>query len=300
MPNGPQLSSDRLRFSTVTVGAQSIRLAEGGARRAQRTLLLFNGIGASIETVADFAARFERTRVVTFDVPGVGDSPAPMLPYRLREIARLAAAVLDQLGLEQVDVFGVSWGGAAAQEFAIRYPRRCRTLTLAATSAGFVMLPGQLRVLRRLLSPRRYFDPAHLMRIGGELYGGVLRTERELLRVHAYALRCPSQVGYLYQLLAAWGWTSWHKLHRIQAPTLILMGADDPIVPPVNGRILAARLRHATVETIDCGHLFVLTRPGEIARRVEQFLAQPVRAKVNINLQRAANAASAAETGDAS
>ena len=68
-------------------------------------------------------------------------------------------------------------------------------------------------------------------------------------------------------------WTSWHRLHRVQAPTLVLMGADDPIVPPVNGRIVAARLKRVTLETVDCGHLFVLTRPRETARRVERFIA---------------------------
>ena len=172
----------------------------------------------------------------------------------------------------------VSWGGAPAQEFAIHYPQRCSSLTLAATCAGFVMLPGQLSVLLKLLSPRRYIDSAYLQKVGGKLYGGAIRTERELLRAHAQALRAPSRVGYLYQLFAAWGRTSWHKLHRVQAPALILMGADDPIVPPINGNILAARLRDAVVETIDCGHLFVITRPREIARRVERFLKeQPLR-----------------------
>jgi poly(3-hydroxyoctanoate) depolymerase len=86
-------------------------------------------------------------------------------------------------------------------------------------------------------------------------------------------MRAPSHRGYLYQLLALWGWTSWHRLHRIQAPTLVLMGVDDPIVPPVNGRIIAARVRRARLETVDCGHLFVLTRPVETARRVERFIA---------------------------
>lgn len=292
---------EALRTRTVTIGSQVLRVAEGGAPSASRTLVVFNGIGASVETVAPFAAGFEHTRVLTFDVPGVGGSPPPPLPYRLRRIATLAEGVLDERGLGEVDVFGVSWGGAAAQEFALRHPQRCRSLTLAATSAGFVMLPGQPNVLRKLLSPRRYFDPAHLMRIGGELYGGALRTERELLRVHAHALRSPTRVGYLYQLLAAWGWTSWHRLHRIHVPTLILMGADDPIVPPVNGRIMAARLRHAVLETVDCGHLFVLTRPREIARRIERFLAQPARrAGANVNPQRDAFPSSAAEPGDAS
>lgn len=263
-----------LATTDVTVDGQRLRVAVGGAARAPRVLLLFNGIGASTETVGMFAQQFEHTRVVSFDVPGVGGSPTPRLPYRLRDVARLAAGVLDALGVERVHVFGVSWGGAAAQEFALRQPQRCASLTLAATSAGMVMLPGQLSVLLKLLSPRRYLDPAYLMRIGGRLYGGALRTERELLEIHAQAMLGPSHLGYLYQLLAMVGWTSWHRLPRIEARTLILMGADDPIVPPVNGRILAARLPNATVELIDCGHLFVLTRPREIAQRVEAFLRE--------------------------
>ena len=257
----------------ITVGTQTVRIAQGGARHGARTLLVFNGIGASVETLAPFMAAFEHTRVLTFDVPGVGASPAPLLPYRMREVARLATGVLDAFDVAQADVFGVSWGGAAAQEFAIRQRARCRSLTLAATNAGMVMVPGNLAVLLRLLSPRRYLDPSYLMRIGGKLYGGVLRTERELLHIHSHALRGPSQRGYFYQLLATVGWTSWHRLHRVTVPALVLMGRDDPIVPPVNGRILAAGLPRATVETIDCGHLFVLTRPREIAQRVERFIA---------------------------
>ena len=264
-----------LAAQTVTIGRQPIRYVVGGAQGkfvAPRTLLLFNGIGASIETARRFMDAFTQVRVVAFDVPGVGASPTPPLPYRLRHVARMAAGLLDHLGIDAADVFGVSWGGAAAQEFALRHPERVRTLTLAATCAGFVMVPGEPRVLVKMLSPRRYLDPAYLMQVGGQLYGGILRLERDLLKVHADALRGPSQRGYLYQLLAIWGWTSWHRLHRVQAPTLVLMGEDDPIVPPVNGRIVAARLPRATLETVDCGHLFVLTRPEETARRVERFI----------------------------
>ena len=83
-----------------------------GPPEAERTLLLFNGIGASLETVAPFAAHFRDTRIVTFDVPGVGGSPTPALPYRLSWLSRLAARLLDVLGIGEVDVFGVSWGGA--------------------------------------------------------------------------------------------------------------------------------------------------------------------------------------------
>jgi hypothetical protein len=64
------------------------------------------------------------------------------------------------------------------------------------------MVPGQPGVLLKLLSPRRYFDPAYLLQVGGELYGGVLRLRHDLLHLHAGAIRRPSRRGYLYQLLA--------------------------------------------------------------------------------------------------
>ena len=265
-------SKHPLTAQFIHLDGRRVRIAIGGAPKATRTMLLFNGIGASIETVAPFIECFERTRVVAFDVPGVGESPVPSLPYRLPGLADLAARLLDALGIDEADVFGVSWGGAAAQEFAIRHATRCRTLTLAATSAGFVMVPGRPGVLLKMLSPRRYLDPSYLVRIGGELYGGALRFEHDLLQMHAQAMREPSRLGYLYQLIATLGWTSWHRLHRVKAPVLVLMGADDPIVPPINGRILAGSLRDATLETIDCGHLFVLTQPAATARRIERFI----------------------------
>ena len=62
--------------------------------------------------------------------------------------------------------------------------------------------------------------------------------------------------------------------------TLVLTGARDPIVPPVNGRIIAAGLPQATLETVDCGHLFVLTRAAQTARRVERFMDQHATARV--------------------
>ena len=65
---------------TLRVSEQNLRVATMGPADAERTLLAFNGIGASLETVAPFAERFRRTRIVTFDVPGVGGSPARSCP----------------------------------------------------------------------------------------------------------------------------------------------------------------------------------------------------------------------------
>jgi poly(3-hydroxyalkanoate) depolymerase len=257
---------------TLRVAGQEVRVALHGRDTARRTLLVFNGIGASLETVAPFAAHFRDTRVVTFDVPGVGGSPAPALPYRFSWLARLAARLLDALGIDEVDVFGVSWGGALAQQFAHDHPARSRSLTLAATCAGFVMAPGDPRVLLRLATPRRYADPAYMLEVGPDIYGGQLRHDRALLAEHAEAMRAVGRRGYLYQLLAGVGWTSWLWLPRLHLPALILMGADDPIVPTVNGRIIASRLPDARLEIVGCGHLFILTDPAGTAARIEGFI----------------------------
>lgn len=256
----------------LRVGEQNLRVATMGPADAKRTLLAFNGIGTSLETVAPFAEQFMRTRIITFDVPGVGGSPAPKIPYRLSWLSRLASRLLDELGIGAVDVFGVSWGGALAQQFAHDHPERSRTLTLAATSAGFIMVPGHPRVLSKLATPRRYTDPDYMLAVGPDIYGGQLRSDRRRLEEHAAALHAGTSRGYLFQLLAGVGWTSWLWLPQLRLPVLIMMGLDDPIVPAVNSRILASRLPDARLEMVECGHLFILTHPQETAQTIERFL----------------------------
>jgi poly(3-hydroxyalkanoate) depolymerase len=264
----------RTETRTLEVAGQTLRIATMGPVEAERTLLVFNGIGASLEAVEPFAERFRRTRIVTFDVPGVGGSPTPRLPYRLSWLSRLADRLLDELDIGAVDVFGVSWGGALAQQFAHDHPERSRTLTLAATSAGFIMVPGHPRVISKLATPHRYTNADYMLTVGPDIYGGQLRSDRRLLEKHATALRTGSSRGYLYQLMAGVGWTSWLWLPQLKMPVLIMMGADDPIVPVVNGRIMARRLRNVRLEVVDCGHLFILTHPEKTAQTIEQFLLE--------------------------
>ncbi len=256
----------------LTTRGQDWRVQLCGPADASRTLLLCNGIGASLETVAPFARHFKRTRLLAFDVPGVGGSPTPALPYRFSNLTRMLNDILDQLGIGAVDVFGVSWGGALAQQFAHDFLNRSRTLTLAATAAGMVMVPGNISVLAKMASPRRYSDPDHMMNIAADIYGGEMRFNKELLKDHTAAMKSGGKKGYLYQLMAGYGWTSFLWLPRITIPALILMGNDDPLVPPVNGRIMASRLPDATLEYVDCGHMFMLTQAEQVAERIETFL----------------------------
>jgi pimeloyl-ACP methyl ester carboxylesterase len=137
------------------------------------------------------------------------------------------------------------------------------------------MVPGRPRVLWRMLSPKRYRSPDHLARIGPQLYGGVLRRQPEHLRRHVEHIRAPRGRGYLYQLLAVWGWTSLPWLPLLRQPTLVLAGRDDPIVPLVNARLLAALLRRARLHIVDDGHLLLVTSAERVAPVVQAFLSEP-------------------------
>lgn len=255
------------------VGGQMLRVGVRRGDEARPALLIFNGIGANIELVKPFLDALDGREAIVFDVPGVGGSPAPTLPYRPSTLARLSAQLLDQLGYEQVDVLGVSWGGALAQQFAFQQGRRCRRLVLAATSPGHLMVPGKLTVLLKMATPRRYKDPDYMKQVAGDIYGGALRGSPDLARKHLRHVRWSSDYGYYLQLLAAFGWSSLPWLRLLAQPTLVIAGTDDPVVPVVNARILAALIPGARLVTIDDGHLFLVTSAGQSAAMISEFLS---------------------------
>jgi len=254
------------------VGGQTLRVGIRPGHDKRRPLLIFNGIGANIELVEPFLDALPGPEAIVFDMPGVGGSPAPRLPYRPSTLARLTAQLLDQLGHAEVDVLGVSWGGALAQQFAFQQAARCHRLVLAATSAGHLMVPGRLSVLLKMATPRRYRDPEYMRRIAGDIYGGALRRQPDMLRNHLRHVRWSSDYGYYLQLAAGFGWSSLPWLTFLRQPTLVMAGTDDPIVPVVNGRILAKLIPRSQFVTIDDGHLFLLTSARQSAGLIAEFL----------------------------
>jgi len=257
----------------ISVGDQKLMLAIKHGTSARPPLLLFNGIGANWELAKPFLDALTDTTAVIFDLPGVGDSPLPALPYRPSGIARLSARLVADLGYGRVDVAGVSWGGGMAQQFAHQYPEICRRLVLAATSPGAIMVPGRPSVVLKLATPRRYWDKDYMRRSAPDIYGGAFKTDPSLIGRHAEAMSGARGLGYLYQLLAMAGWSSLPWLSTLRQPTLVLMGRDDPLVPLINGRILARLIPNAELDIIDDGHLFMVTQPQETARRIETFLS---------------------------
>lgn len=272
-----------MQIETTKVDGLTIRYGRTQANGSAIPLLLFNGIGATIELLAPFANAMRKSGFasIAFDVPGVGGSVTPLLPYRFSRIARGVEHLLRDIGVSgPVDVLGVSWGGALAQQFVHQYPARCRRLVLAATSAGAVMVPGRPSVLKNMINPRRYSDKDFMTKIGAELYGGRFREDPGLIHEHTRHMSPQSGRGYLWQMLAAAGWTSILWLRRIKQPTLVLMGRDDPIVPLVNGRILAGLIPNSRLVTIDDGHLFLLSRIHDIVPVIRDFLNANEKAEV--------------------
>ncbi len=265
-------SDNGMRYHTLHVEGVKIRAAVRAGRGKGLPLLLFNGIGASIELLLPFIESLPDREIIAFDAPGTGESKPPPGLWRPRHHAKLANSLLERLGYSEVHALGVSWGGAIAQQFARQYPRRCRRLILAATSAGTLMVPGKPSVLLRMSNPLRYWGPKYMERIAPKIYGGSLRTNKLRAREHARNMRPPSIKGYYYQLAAVLGWSSLPWLHKLEQPTLVLAGDDDPIVPLINARVLAARIPDARLRVVDCGHLFLLTRARVLAPEIEEFL----------------------------
>lgn len=281
----PRTDSPEGLERTLSVAGRRIRVAvrpgtgatgESGSDPGVRPLVLVNGIGASLELLEPLAKTLDpRREVVRFDVPGIGGSQASTVPLPMAALASLLADLLDQLdqltGVSHrvVDLLGLSWGGGVAQQFALQYPRRTGRLVLASTGTGVMMVPARIGVLARMLTPRRYNDPTYRRRAGREIYVGEDADAVDALFSRVQPVRA---TAYLHQLFALTTWTSLPVLPLITAPTLVLAGRRDPVIPVVNAHLMASLLPHATVHLHDGGHLGLLTRPDALGRVVDDFL----------------------------
>ncbi len=253
------------------VGGRTLRVARWRWDRESEHLpiLFFNGIGANIEAVAPLAEALSERRFIMFDMPGIGGSPEPKVPYNPFVMSWIAKTLLKRFGVEKVDVMGVSWGGAMAQHFVLQHPRFVRRLVLAATTAGMIMIPGNPAALSKMANPRRYVDAAFMEKHFRTLYGGLTGGKSD----HISRLTAPTPRGYIYQLLCMAGWTSVPMLPFMKKDTLILMGDEDQIVPLANGRILHSLIPNSRMEVFENGgHLFMLTHPDQTISSLRGFL----------------------------
>lgn len=243
---------------------------EGQTAEDQLPFVALNGIGAGVDAWGGFMEAFRR-ETVAIDVAGASRCAnwASMARYS-DELVRM----LDCMDADKVDLLGVSWGGALAQETAVRHGDRIGRLVLAATMPGATSFPGTLEALRLLSTSDRSSDEFYSK--AGVVFGGDIRRDPELLK-HSGVKREIDPVTYGRQKRAIMTWP--HGLPRlalVQNPTLIMAGQDDPIAKPVNALMMRAVMRRARLHLIrgedGGGHLFLHTRPAASAAVVERFL----------------------------
>lgn len=274
---------DGTKTHTIEVRGHRLRVAVEPAAHpsddSKPALLLCNGISAQLEALDPFVRAMPADRdIVRFDVPGVGGSPTPARPYRFSGLATLVAAMVRQLGYERIDVLGISWGGALAQQLAYQDTALCRRLVLVSTAPGSLMVPPHPRVLRHMATPRRYRDPVYGASIAGMIYGGSARQGADValeLLGRGAGLPTANGRGYLYQLTAAAGWTSLPLLPRIGQPTLIVAGTDDPLIPVANAKLMNRLLPHAALHLHSGGHLALGSEADALAYEITSFLDAP-------------------------
>lgn len=199
-------------------------------------------------------------------------------PYGLRDMAQDVVGLLDALGLQQAHVAGASLGGMVAQHLAAQWPQRVRSLTLIMTTSGAPELPKpSLEVSRLLFEPSRA-DSAqgradHLFKVLSVLASPGYPSEPQAFRAHLLrkVQRAWHPQGTLRQMAAVMAdgdRTRW--LPRIEAPTQILHGESDLLVPVPAAAHLARHIRGAVLETVPgMGHDF----PEALMPRFAQAIA---------------------------
>ena len=219
----------------------------------------------------------ERLFVLTFDCRNIGESERRDEPYTVQDEAGDVAAVMDAAGLNFASIYGRSRGGMLAQEFALSYPGRASQLLLCGTSSRGPNAVGSTERVNAAMN----FTPDMSRE-------QIFATQNEAMAAPGWRERDPAAFGYCMrvdleapprrfaverQREAMGQWSSHDRLSSIAAPTLVLCGEDDGMVPPENSRQLAEGIPGAKLELIpQCGHLAMLEQPETVAKAVFDFL----------------------------
>jgi pimeloyl-ACP methyl ester carboxylesterase len=238
-------------------------------------VLLIMGLGYPSDLWLHWRPAVASYRTIAFDNRGSGKSDVPPGPYSIRLMASDAAAVLTAAGLESAHIFGVSMGGMIAQEFALQYPHRVRSLILGCTQpGGRHAVLAKARIVFALLC--RAYKPTAKAVEGFIPFLYHPSTPRERIEEDLVILkRCaPRRATYIAQLRGIFAWEAHSRLRQITAPTLVVHGVSDRLIPPRNGELIAAAIPGARLAMIPgAGHMFGTDQPELSQQVIGEFLA---------------------------
>ncbi|MBN1857380.1 MAG: alpha/beta hydrolase [Dehalococcoidia bacterium] len=239
-------------------------------------VLLISGLGGNAEMWLRQAEQLaEKYQVIRFDNRGAGRSDAADGPYTIQMMAADSVQLLDALDITTAHIVGSSMGGMIAQEVAIQYPDKALSLTLIATQCGgphaFGAEEENATALRELatidMTPQERARAWVPFTLSPEFRESNPDMVEEYVKITG---QYPCSTDALRaQWSALMGYDSWERLQYVVAPTLILQGSQDKLVPPENADVLGVRIPDAEVVFIEgAGHSLAF----ESADRVNELM----------------------------
>ena len=250
---------------------------------AGEPVLLIMGLGYPSDmwyrTRPRLAAQY---RTITLDNRGVGRSDMPPGPYPIALMASDAAGVLDAAGMDSAHVYGVSMGGMIAQEFALQYPKRVRSLILGCTAAGGPLVVRAEPEVNEMLMSRGNMSPEEAAEAAVPfIYDSATSRERIDEDIARRKDWFPRPEAYMAQLQGILSWEAYSRLSQISVPTLVIHGESDRLVPAGNGKLIAERIPGAKFVLLPhAGHLFTTDQPEASHHAIMEFLASLEECKV--------------------
>jgi 3-oxoadipate enol-lactonase len=210
----------------------------------------------------------QRYRTIALDNRGSGQSDTPAGPYPIALMASDAAAALDAAGVQSAHVFGLSMGGMIAQEFALQYPARVRSLILGCTAPGGPNAVRAEKQVTEILMARNMSPEEAAKAMRPFIYDSATplgRIEEDMAIRRQWF---PKPEGYIAQVQGIFAWESYPRLERIAARTLVIHGQTDQLVPPGNGEVIAAKIPGAKLVMLQQASLIFTTDQPEASQRI--------------------------------
>jgi 3-oxoadipate enol-lactonase len=256
---------------TAAVGAVELHYEERGAGKP---LMLIAGIPAVASDWAVLAEPLSTSRrVIAFDNRGSGRSSVTGGPYTTPQLAADAVGLLDHLGIDRANVFGMSMGGMIAQELALGWPERVDRLVLGCTHAGVRHAPPQPLDSARAFALETDYWALRMRTLAPFAFAAGVDGELLERFIAKKSADVQDMAGYRAQIAAVLGHDTYDRLPDVRAPTLILTGDDDRVIPAASSDVLHERIPGSTMHVIEgAGHLFFIEKPSEALRQLEVFL----------------------------
>lgn len=222
-------------------------------------------------------------RAIPFDNRGIGYSEAPEVPLSIKMMADDAAGLLDALGIDSAHVYGASMGGMIAQELALHYPEKVVSLILGCTGPGGpqAALPDDVMAFAGQMADMSQEDLAKMMPAMFYPPEFMERNPKAVEETIGWLMEKPVPPWVrVRQIKAVMAHDTYERLPQIKAPTLVIGGEKDILIPAEYQRLLASRIPNAElVIWEDLGHGFGLQKPEEANKVVLDFLRRHRRSR---------------------